>query len=136
MRRLDPSSVWGALAVLWTAFVWALLTTPAPPQVPPSWLPLALQPVQDKLGHAGIFFVQAGLLQRASRRRLGGRRAFLVALAACLLLGAATELRQRWVPHREADVRDLVADLGGALLYGAALAGGWRFVGASSTEGS
>ena len=137
MRRPSASATWGVLAAAWAALIWALLTTPVPPQVPPSWLPGALLPVQDKLGHAGIFFVQAGLLQRALRRRLGGRRALLAALVACLLLGAATELRQRWVPHREGDLLDLLADLAGATLYGALLATGWgRALGSSSTDGS
>jgi VanZ family protein len=138
-RRSD--AVWALLAVAWAAFAWALLTTPSPPQVPAGWLPQLVQPWQDKIGHAGLFFVQAGLLERALRRRLGGARAFLVAAAFALALGGITEVRQRWVPNREADVLDFAADAGGALLYGAllggtaALAGTFR-TGATSAVGS
>jgi hypothetical protein len=44
-----------------------------------------------------------------------------VALAAAVLLaallGGATELRQAWVPGREADPFDLLADVAGSVLY-------------------
>jgi VanZ family protein len=42
-------------------------------------------------------------------------------MAACLLLGAATELRQWAVPGREAELADLLADAAGAAAYAVAL---------------
>jgi VanZ family protein len=124
---------WAFLAAGWTLLVWGLLTTPAPPQVPSGWLPAAVQPWQDKIGHAGLFFVQAGLVQRALRARLGAGRAFVVGAALALLLGGVTEIRQRWVANREADVLDFAADAGGALLYGALLFVGRSLPGAADS---
>src|SRR4051794_32577274 len=72
-------AVWAVLAAGWALLVWGLLTTPAPPAMPATWLPAAVQPWQDKIGHVGLFFVQAGLLQRALRERLGVGRAFVLA---------------------------------------------------------
>ena len=76
-------------------------------------------PAADKLGHAALFFVQAWLLHRALLAQRGaGRWALPVVLAAAVAWGAITELAQRWVPGRDADVLDLVADVAGALGWG------------------
>ena len=113
------------LAAAWAMAAWLLLTTPPPPPAAlPPWMPaslLAWLPSLDKLGHAGLFFVQALLLDRALAAPPGGSRrgALAWSIALVALLGAATELRQAWVPGRTADVLDLLADLAGGLAYAA-----------------
>ena len=119
VRHLSPAG-WALLAFAWAALVWWLLTAEAlaaPPLVV-DWVPPAIRAWPDKVGHAALFLVQAWLVARAARERLGVPRALLLALSLCVALGAATELRQRRVPGRDADVVDLGADLVGA---GAAL---------------
>jgi VanZ family protein len=123
LRRL-PAAVWALLALGWAALVWGLLTTDRLPeaQFVTHMLPEAFWPWQDKLGHAALFCVQMLLLERAVRERWATTRRVLGAVALCLLLGAATELRQRSLPHRDADVLDFVADAVGTFGATAALA--------------
>lgn len=76
----------------------------------------------DKLVHVAIFGLLGALCARALVRTTGWGTATLLAVAALLaaLYGASDELHQRFVPGRNADWRDLVADAAGAVL-GAAL---------------
>ncbi len=122
MRRPLPTT-WTLLALGWACLVWALLTAGDVPaaRVVAVWLPPPLLPIEDKLAHLAIFLVQALLLERAAVARLSQARTLLLAVVVCLALGAATELRQRSVPGREADIADFAADalgvgLGAALL--------------------
>jgi len=139
VRRPAAAAVWSTLAIAWAVLIVALLETPSPPSLPGGpWMPGAVQPFVDKIGHAGLFFVQAALVERALTRRLGRRGAWLAALAVVVVFGAATEIAQRWVPPRDASFGDLAADVGGALLYGVLLlADRWRSAtGAASDSGS
>jgi VanZ family protein len=122
--RRPPAVVWGLLALGWAVVIWGLLTTDRLPEAPlvTHLLPEVFWPWQDKLGHAALFFVQALLLERALRERWGMARGLVVAIAVCLLLGATTELRQRSLPHRDADVLDFVADAVGTVAATATLA--------------
>ena len=126
-RRLSSAgtrAAWALAAVAWTLLVWWLLTFEPPAEGPLAvdWLaPVVFLPGMDKLAHAGLFFVQALVVERAAAERFGRGRALLVAFAVCLALGAATELRQRSVPRRDADAADFVADLAGAAVAAAAL---------------
>lgn len=63
----------------------------------------------DKLGHAGAYAVLGGLLTLAT-----GRVWLAVLLAT--LFGVSDEIHQYFVPGRQADVLDVVADLVGALV--------------------
>ncbi|HXT21693.1 MAG TPA: VanZ family protein [Thermoanaerobaculia bacterium] len=122
MRRLS-STAWTLLAAAWALLIWWLLTLENVP-VPSAagrWLPTILQHGYDKAGHAALFLVQAFLCTRAAEPRLGLRRALLLAVTFCVAFGAVTELRQRTLPHRDADPADLAADTAGALAAAAAL---------------
>ena len=91
------------------------------PSAAGGWLPTIFEHGYDKAGHAGFFLVQAFLCTRAAESRFGLRRALLFAVAFCLAFGAATELRQRTIPTRDADPADLAADVAGALVAAAAM---------------
>jgi VanZ family protein len=121
--RRNASLVFAILAAAWALLVWALLTASEVPgmSIVSTLIPPALQPWQDKVGHAALFLVQALLLERAAVGRLGARRALLLAVGCCLALGLATELRQRGLPGRDADAADFGADVGGAVIYAGAL---------------
>jgi VanZ family protein len=76
----------------------------------------------DKVLHAGEYAVLGAVLRLAlAATRLRARTAFLAAVAAASLYGASDEWHQAFVPNRSCDVRDWVADTGGALA-GATLA--------------
>ncbi len=118
----NRSIIWALLATAWALFSWWLLTferLPTPPSVA-DWFPAVLLS-WDKAGHAALFLVQALLCALAAERRFGLRGALLFAVAFCLAFGAASELRQRAMPTRDADAADLAADGAGALAAAAAL---------------
>ena len=141
MHRPLAALSWSLAALGWAALVWWLLCTPSPPEPQLSWLPPAIAAVGDKLGHAALFLVQAALLERAlaramaARRAGAGRRATAV-LVACLLLGTATEWRQRTIPTRHAEAADIVADGAGALLYALVMLAARSRVAARTEAGS
>ena len=68
----------------------------------------------DKLMHAGVFGLIAMLIAVASGLR--GWRMVLLAVVSTLLVGAADEWRQAFLPGRQAGLDDLVADGIGALV--------------------
>lgn len=105
-------------ALAWVALTWWLSSQTSPPGAGLLDLPFA-----DKIGHAGLFAVQAGLLRLAG---LSWGHAVLFATA----LGALDELHQAFVPDRRPDLLDLAADAVGASI-GAAVVGWFarRFLG-------
>ena len=121
MRRLRPRT-WTLLALAWALVIWWLLTLDRLPMpaLAGRWLP-SFELGFDKLAHASLFLIQAFLCARAAETRLGNRRALFLALAICLAFGAATELRQRTIPTRDADPADFAADTVGAAAAAAAL---------------
>lgn len=101
------------------ALAWAILIAAvlfAPPAAVPSWPPLP--PHFDKLIHALLFAVLAGLVARALalRRRRSARRVVALTFALCVGYGVATELAQRRFFDRSAELGDLAADAAGAAL--------------------
>ena len=80
---------------------------------PPPW---------DKVAHFGYFGLLTGLLWLAS----AGRLRWPVLLLGAGVLGVADEWRQVYLPHRQASVADLAADLAGALTALAGLTAGTR----------
>ena len=75
---------------------------------------------QDKLLHAGVFFIFAFLLYRSfrnqSRYPLFVMHAKLWTLGVASLYGIFDELHQLYVVGRSADYRDVLADVVGALI--------------------
>ncbi len=78
-------------------------------------------PFADKVMHAFEFGVLAFLLDRALLPRLR-RRAFALRwgtiVAICLVCGILDEMHQAFVPGRNCEFPDVVADFSGALLAG------------------
>lgn len=106
------SRFWPAAAAVWTASVLALALSP---QVEQSWL---LETFGDKVLHAAAFIVGAVVWIRTIglSRRFSFWGAAAAGSGAALMLGAAIEYLQSFVPGRMADVRDLASDVVGILL--------------------
>lgn len=103
---------WGP-ALLWAAAVFALSSRPTLPHLPSvlGW---------DKLQHCAAYAVGGALIARA----LGaGRREAVLAMLLGILYGASDEVHQLFVPNRNSDVVDLLADTLGVM----AGAGLWHF---------
>lgn len=74
----------------------------------------------DKLAHAGVFSVLAGVIGLASGLR--GWQMFALALGGVLLVGGLDEWHQLYLPGRQAGLDDLAADAAGGLVGVALLA--------------
>ena len=95
------------------AFVWALTILWLGSQ--PSISTPVVFPLMDKVGHLGMFGVLGALLAFGLHR--GGVRASIAwPLLFGVAIGALDELRQRSVPGRSSDWRDLVADIIGCAI--------------------
>ncbi len=116
----EPGRLRRVLGALWPALAWAAVIFYASHQ---SRLPVALPPIPqvDKVIHAGIYALLAGLLARSLLALgLSARRALWVAVLVASVYGASDEWHQSFVPGRDPDPRDWAADTGGAAV-GAAL---------------
>ena len=75
----------------------------------------------DKLVHFCIYMLLAVFAYRALRYQslwpYASRHALLLTVGAVALYGATDEFHQLFVPGRQADIFDLVADAGGAIAY-------------------
>jgi VanZ family protein len=103
-------------AALYAGFIFALSAQPNPlPFLPPDLL------LQDKLLH-GLAYTVLGALLVPGFRGAGCSAgcALLLAVALASIYGATDEFHQSFVPGRNADVLDWVADSLGAALGGAA----------------
>ena len=86
---------------------------------PEALMPSLLEEVGDKTLHAVEYGVLGILCYRAFRGAAGAwaaARALPLAILVALLYGLTDEVHQAFVPHREADVWDWVADGTGAVL--------------------
>jgi VanZ family protein len=79
-------------------------------------LPVGLPGPSDKLVHAAVFGLLAALWYWARRGTDGSRRAAATAVALSVLWGALDEAHQSFVPGRNADFIDLLADAAGAVV--------------------
>ncbi|HEX7004215.1 MAG TPA: VanZ family protein [Trueperaceae bacterium] len=98
------SLLWRLAPLAWMALVFILSNQPdiAEPFEIPDWLPA------DKLVHAGLYAVLAALLYLAGL----GPVASVVVTA---LYGVTDEIHQMFVPGRNPELLDLLADLVGAV---------------------
>jgi len=96
-------------------YVTAIFTVSAQPNLQ---APLKF-PNGDKILHAGEYFVLGLLLVRALRANLRLSRplfAAAITVALVLLVGASDEFFQSFVPGRQSDVFDALADLAGGTI--------------------
>ena len=97
------------------AYVAAIFTVSAQPHLQP---PLHFANA-DKVLHALEYFVLGVLLVRALRATLRVSRplfAAMIAVACAVVIGSADEYLQSFIPGRQSDVFDLIADsVGGAI---------------------
>jgi VanZ family protein len=96
------------------AFIFIASSIPQPPDVA-TWLP-------DKLAHGLLYAGLGGLLVRGLTggwTRPVTLRVALAAVAIATLYGVTDEIHQSFVPKRNVDVFDVVADFAGAAASGA-----------------
>ncbi len=110
-------------------FVWALVIYVAS-SIPSRSIP-RLPVGSDKIIHATIFLVLCWLAHRALRFQqnpLLAKLSLFFAIALTIVYGVTDEYHQLFVPGRSADLRDLLADAGGGLIYTMAfvVAQGWK----------
>lgn len=107
-------------AATWGVFLIALTSWPSPPKVPI----VSAIPEFDLFAHAWLYAVEGFLLYRAvawpGRPAFSLLRAFAV-VGSLAVWGSADEIHQAWIPGREMEGKDLMADIGGAAV-GAAVA--------------
>ncbi len=94
---------------------------------PPEAISSLLKDISDKVLHLSEYALLGALLYRACRHGSGGwmtQHAVLAAVAGSALYGVSDETHQLFVPFREADLFDVVADTVGGTLG----AWGWRLM--------
>jgi VanZ family protein len=91
---------------------------------PDRHLPSFLFGFSDKILHAFEYGILGILLYRAFRQTTGTFKSMGLAMICIVAFGISDEVHQWFVPKRQADFWDLVADTGGAAL----LILGWGFV--------
>lgn len=128
MRPLDPIRLvayWAPPAV-YAGAIFLLSALPHPEEKLPSFL----GEISDKVLHLAEYGILGLLCYRAFRRAAGewgARHALWLAIVMATAYGLSDELHQVFVPPREADPWDLMADAAGAVIG----AVGWRRI----TEG-
>jgi VanZ family protein len=99
--------LWAALSLAYAMAILAGGTAEVPPGIPG---------YEDKLAHLVAFAGQYLLVARACAAAGAPRgRQISIAFSAALGLGAGLELWQALLPHRTAELADVVADAAGAL---------------------
>jgi VanZ family protein len=105
---LSANRCWGLFTLIWAGFIFwlALLPSHRPAPLGFTW--------DDKLLHAGAFFVLAWGLAQALGKRVAGATRGLVVMGFAALYGAAIEYAQyNWPVGRTADYLDWLFDLFG-----------------------
>ncbi|MFC1964485.1 VanZ family protein [Chloroflexota bacterium] len=98
--------------VLWMGIIFFLSTLPES-ATPGRYI------LSDKVCHTAEYFILAFLIFFALQRttRFGFLTSFWITFAWGVLYGLSDEIHQLYVPTRQYDLRDLVADVGGAVLF-------------------
>jgi VanZ family protein len=120
MRIESPSVVGSALRYWGPVGLYALLIFGGSSiSNPPESIASVLKEISDKALHLCEYSILGALTYRACRHAAGpwvARYALIVAAAGCGLYGVSDEIHQLFVPFREGDPLDLVADTAGGLL--------------------
>lgn len=113
MKRLGK---WGP-AFAWMVLIFMLSAQSQWPTPKQRWVDFVL----EVAAHFVLYAVLAALLMRAlDSKKTGGWRAFGLAVLICGAYALSDEFHQSFVPGREPDGLDVVADLAGAV-FGAGL---------------
>jgi VanZ family protein len=102
---------------------------------PPDVISSMLKEVSDKVLHFCEYAILGALSYRACRHAAGtwvAQYALMAAAAGCALYGLSDEIHQLFVPFREADALDLVADTAGGIVG----AWSWRLLEARNAPSS
>jgi len=104
--RTLTSPAWLVAAAFWTAAVLVLALTPT---MKSNWL---MKSLGDKIIHGAAFTLGGLVWVKAARvARLRGVWALIAGTLVALMVGAAIELLQRYIPGRKADIYDFVSDV-------------------------
>ena len=123
LRKLSPARRDLALALGWTTFLLLALFLPGDTiggREGWGWKP---PPGSDKVGHVALFFVESWVLHRALHwfpvvgSSSSAFSPWLWAAGVALVLAVGTEWVQHWIPGRDGDGLDLLADTLGIGLY-------------------
>jgi len=71
---------------------------------------------QDKLAHFGVFIVWAALVTMALELDHHTKNIYWKVLAGAFFFGGTVELAQIFIPHRKADLFDMIMNVSGAIL--------------------
>jgi len=113
--------MWGPALTL-MALIFSVSSTSTPPALP--------KHISDVVAHAIVYSVLGALMLRGfARGRWCGitRRAVALSILVSALYGVSDEIHQHFVPGRNAEVRDVVADAIGAF-FGTGLIWAWSIV--------
>ncbi|MBL7987716.1 MAG: VanZ family protein [Chlorobi bacterium] len=117
-RRLTEFFLLVLPLIFYCAVIYYISSLPSPP-TPDLGFDLG-----DKLIHAGAFGLMGLFAIRAARWFGEGKTLvewIVLGVIFCTAYGALDELHQSYVPGRDADVMDWVADVAGAILAGGAV---------------
>jgi len=76
-------------------------------------------PFLDKTGHLFEYFILGFLICRALRntqKKITRKKTFFLTILFCLLYGISDEVHQLFIPQREFEFYDIIADVSGAIL--------------------
>lgn len=102
-RHFSALAILGALGIVAALFIGGRQAV-AVGLIPHPW---------DKLAHAGVFALLACTIGLSSNQRGWGK--LIIAFSGALLVGALDEWHQMFLPGREADLSDFIADVIGSI---------------------
>ena len=119
--RIESRSVVGSTLRYWgpVTFYAALIFGGSSISNPPESITSVLKEISDKALHVCEYSILGALTYRACRHAAGpwvARHAMIVTAVSCGFYGLSDEVHQLFVPFRQGDPLDLVADTAGALL--------------------
>ncbi len=119
MKRFEHFIRFQLPAIAWAGLIFLLSSIPA------SKMPKLAHYINDKVEHAGEYFIFGVLLYRAfeparNRNRFSWFR-LIIPVLIVIVYGLSDEYHQGFVPGRSVDLRDVMADTTGGLLAALAI---------------